>query len=189
MSEGEGLGQDMQAAMFARRLVMLSGVVDQARAGDVVTSLLSLDALGDEAIQLRVDAHCDSLDVALLLMDTIDALGVDVRVACSGTISGTLVGLLAVAGERVMSPHARIRLCEPAGSFEGRASEIAVQLAHEEARLTAFQARLAVRTGQPLEHIEADMQAGRYLTATQAQAYGLVDAVLGAGTTGGLAPK
>ncbi|MHB1445438.1 MAG: ClpP family protease [Acidimicrobiales bacterium] len=180
MSDGEGLGQAMRAAMFARRIVMLSGVVDQAQAGDVVAGLLSLDALGDGAIELRVDGHCDSLDVALLLMDTIDALGVEVRVVCSGILSGTLVGLLAVAGERVMSPHARIRLCEPAGSFEGRASEIGVQAAHERTRLADFQARLAERTRRPLEHIEADMQTGRYLTGAQAQAYGLVDAVLGA---------
>jgi len=186
MSDREGVVQAIQAAMFARRVVTLGGAVDQAAAEDLVASLLSLDALGDDPIELRVDAHCDSLDIALLLMDTIDVLGVEVRVLCSGTLSGTLVGLLAVAGSRVMSLHARIRLCEPAVSFEGRASEIASRAAHEQARLIALQARLAERTGRPLEHIEADMQAGRYLTATQAQAYGLVDAVLGTDAGGEL---
>jgi ATP-dependent Clp protease, protease subunit len=167
----------LQAAMFERRLIMLSGDVDPARAGDVVASLLTLDALGDDPIDLRVDAHSDSLDAAFSLMDTIDALGVPVRVVCAGTLSGTLVGLLAVADGRVIAPHGRIRLSEPRDSFGGRAVDVAARAAHEQERLGLFQRRLAERTGRPLEHIEADMQAGRYLTAEDAVAYGLVDTV------------
>ena len=178
MSDGGGMADHVQAAMFERRLVMLSGEVDPERAGDVVASLLTLDALGDEPIDLRVDAHSDSLDAAFSLMDTIESLGVPVRVICSGSVSGTLVGLLAVADGRVISRHGRIRLGEPRDSFAGRASDVAARAAHEQQRLAEFQRRLAERTGHPLEHIEADMQSGRYLGADEARAYGLVDAVL-----------
>ena len=168
----------LQAAMFERRMSLLSGPVDPARAGDVVAGLLTLDARGDDPIDLRVDGHSDSLDAAFSLMDTIDALGVPVRVVCGGTVSGTLVGLLAVAEGRVITPHGRIRLSEPRDSFGGRAEDVAARAAHEHQRLALFQRRLAERTGHPLEHVEADMQAGRYLTAEEAVAYGLVDAVI-----------
>lgn len=179
MSDAGGMADRLQAAMFERRLVMLSGEVDAGRAGDVVASLLTLDALGDDPIDLRVAGHSDSLDAAFSLMDTIDALGVPVRVVCAGSVSGTLVGLLAVAEGRVMAPHGRIRLVEPRDSFGGRAADVAARAAHEQQRLSLFQRRLAERTGRPLEHIEADMQSGRYLTADEAVAYGLVDAVMG----------
>lgn len=173
----EAMSDRLQAAMFERRLIMLSGHVDPARAGDVVAGLLTLDALGDDPIDMRVDAHSDSLDAAFSLMDTIDALGVPVRVVCAGTLSGTLVGLFAVAGGRVIAPHGRVRLSEPRDAFGGRAADVAARAAHEQQRLASFQRRLAERTGRPLEHIEADMQAGRYLTAEEAVAYGLADAV------------
>ena len=178
MNDAGGMAERLQAAMFERRLVMLAGEVDPARAGDVVASLLTLDALGDEPIDLRVDAHSDSLDAAFSIMDAIESLGVPVRVLCSGSVSGTLVGLLAVAEGRVIASHARIRLCEPRDSFGGRASDVAARAAHERQRLELFQRRLAERTGHALEHIEADMLAGRYLNAEQARGYGLVDAVL-----------
>ncbi|HEX5266634.1 MAG TPA: ATP-dependent Clp protease proteolytic subunit [Acidimicrobiales bacterium] len=177
MTDPGNMSEQLQAAMFDRRLIMLSGDVDPIRAGDVVAGLLTLDALGDEAIDLRVNGHSDSLDAAFSLMDTIDALGVPVRVVCNGTVSGTLVGILAVAEGRVIAPHGRVRLAEPSQSFGGRAEEVAARAAQEQERLELFQRRLAERTGHPLEHIEADMQAGRYLTAEEAVAYGLADAV------------
>lgn len=176
-----GMAERLQAAMFERRMVMLTGEVDAGRAGDVVATLLTLDALGDEPIDLRLDGHSDSLDAAFSLMDTVESLGVPVRVICSGRVSGTLVGLLAVAAGRVMSPHARIHLAEPRDAFRGRAADVAARAAHERDRLAIFQRRLAERTGHPLEHIEADMQSGRYLDAEQALRYGLVDAVIGPG--------
>lgn len=177
MTDPGGMADRLQAAMFERRLIMLSGDVDPARAGEVAASLLTLDALGDEPIELRVSGHSDSLDAAFSLMDIIDAIGVPVRVVCAGTVSGTLVGLLAVADGRVISPHGRVRLAEPRDSFGGRAADVAARAAHEQARLALFQRRLAERTGRPLEHIEADMQAGRFLSADEAVAYGLVDAL------------
>jgi len=177
VSDPGGMADRLLAAMFERRLIMLSGPVDPARTADVVAGLLTLDALGDEPIDVRVDAHSDSLDAAFSLMDTIDALGVPVRVVCAGLVSGTMVGLLAVAEGRVIAPHGRIRMTEPRDSFGGRAVDVASRAAHEQERLELFQRRLAERTGHPLEHIEADMQAGRYLSAEEAVSYGLVDAV------------
>ena len=177
MTEPGGMADRLQAAMFDRRLIMLTGEVDPARAGDVVASLLTLDALGDEPIDVRVDGNSDSLDAAFSLMDTIDALGVPVRVVCAGTLAGTLVGLLAAAEGRVIAPHGRIRMSEPRDAFGGRAADVAARAAHEQKRLELFQRRLAERTGHPLEHIEADMQAGRFLTAEEAVAYGLADAI------------
>lgn len=182
-----GVEDRVRAAMFERRVVMLSGDVDPTAAGDAVASLLTLDALGDEPIDLRVNAHSDSLDAAFSLMDTIEALGVPVRVVCAGSVSGTLVGLLAVADGRVISPHGRVRLSEPRDSFGGRASEVAARVAHEQQRLDLLRRRVAERTGRPLEHVEADMQAGLYLDADQALAYGLVDAVIRP-TPGGSTP-
>ncbi|HEV2368523.1 MAG TPA: ATP-dependent Clp protease proteolytic subunit [Acidimicrobiales bacterium] len=173
------MSEEVRAALFARRVVMVAGPVDLVRAGEVAAELLTLDALGDDPVRLRLEGHSGSLDAAFSLMDVIDSMGVPVHVTCSGSVSGTLVGILAVAERREIAPHARLRLCEPEDSFGGRAVDVAARVAHEQKRLEAFQRRLAERTNRPLEHIEADMQIGRFLSAEDAVAYGLADAVSG----------
>jgi ATP-dependent Clp protease protease subunit len=51
---------------------------------------------------------------------------------------------------------------------ESRAAQHALQLRR-------LQERLAAACSRPVEEIAADMRAGRLLTATEAQEYGLVD--------------
>ncbi|HET6792922.1 MAG TPA: ATP-dependent Clp protease proteolytic subunit, partial [Acidimicrobiales bacterium] len=146
-------------------------------------ALLTLDALGDDPIELRIDAPDGSLDAAFSLIDVIGTLHVEVRTVGLGLVGGPAVGVLACGRDRSLSPHARVRLAEPRTEVAGRASDIQAAVAEHQRQLERFNRHLAAASGQPLEHIEADMQQGRYLDAEQALAYGLVDRVLGPGGT------
>jgi hypothetical protein len=60
-------------------------------------------------------------------------------------------------------------------SVSGRADQLqswATYHAEQSARLAAA---LAAATGRPVEHVEADLAAGRWLDADGARAYGIVD--------------
>ena len=172
------MAEQLQAALFARRIVSLAGPLDERSAGDTAAALMTLDALGDEPIDLRVDCPRASLDAAFTVMDTIDALGVSVTVRCVGTVGQGAVGVLAVGTRRQITQHGRVHLAEPEVAFSGRASEIEMASAHHAAHLVRFQRRLAEATDRRLEHIEADMAASRMLDGPAALAYGLVDKVL-----------
>ena len=171
------LGDFLQASMFERRIITVSGVLDGTRAGDVAASLMTLDALGDDHIVLRLDCPDASLEAAFTVMDTIDLLGVPVHVLCVGMAGGPAVGVLAVAGRRLITPHGRVHLCEPTLQLAGRASDLQSWSSHYQSQLERLQHRLAEATGQPFEHIEADMQRRRFLDAEEALAYGLVDEI------------
>jgi ATP-dependent Clp protease protease subunit len=178
------LPEFLQASMFARRIVTVTGPLDTAVAGDVAATLMTLDALGDDHVTLRLDCADATLEGAFTVMDTIDLLGVPVHVICVGMASGPAVGVLAVGARRMMTPHARIQLCEPTVQMTGRASDLESWSSHYQSQLERLQHRLAEATGQPFEHVEADMQRRRYLDADEALAYGLVDEIATPRTTG-----
>ena len=57
------------------------------------------------------------------------------------------------------------------------ARDIETWVAHKQRLLDDFHRSLAIATGRPLEQVEADTAAGRYLDAAEAVAYGLVHEV------------
>jgi len=178
-----GLVGDLAAALFARRIVTMTGELGPELAGDTAAALMTLDALGDEPIELRLDCAKASIGAAFTVMDTIDVLGVAVHVTCAGTAGEGAVGVLAVGQLRRMGRHARVHLAEPQVRFAGTASQIEASFAGHQEELLRFLRRLAEATGQPVEHLEADVQAGRYLDAEAARDYGLVDEVVGSPLT------
>ena len=89
----------LEERLFERRIVLCRGTLDDALAGRVASELMTLDALGDGAVELQLDCEGASLEAAWTLIDVVDLLGVPVNIVCSGRVEGAAVGLLS-AGER-----------------------------------------------------------------------------------------
>jgi ATP-dependent Clp protease protease subunit len=138
---------------------------------------MALDALGDDPIELRVNARSDSLDAAFCLIDTIDALGVYIHSTIVGAVAGTMVGVAAVCHRRRIGASGRIDLSEPRDRYMGTAAHLERQAGALDRRVHMYLHRLAEATGRPFEHLEADHRAGRFLTAEEALLYGLVDEI------------
>lgn len=67
---------------------------------------------------------------------------------------------------------------QPSGGTQGSAADIEIQ-AREILYLRGKMNELYARhTGQPIETIERDMDRDRFMSAEEAQAYGIVDTVL-----------
>ncbi len=167
-----------ERALLDRRIVLVSGAVDDQRAGDVAATIMTLDALGDDPVELRLNAESDSLDAAFTLIDTIDVLGVQVNATVASTVGGTIAGVLAVCRHRRIGTLGRIHLLEPTASFCGPATDLHRRATDLEARLQRFVRRLAEATDQPFEHVEADLRLGRHLSAGDALGYGIVDEIV-----------
>lgn len=167
-----------ELALLERRIVLLSGSLDVARASHVAACLVNLELTSGDPVDIRVNAESDSLDAAFALMDTIDNLGVAVHATVAGMAGGTVVGVVAVCRRRRIGAMGRMHLREPQADFFGGASELRRQAADLQSRVEAYGRRLAEATGRPFEHIEADLRSGRHFDAGGALAYGLVDEVL-----------
>jgi ATP-dependent Clp protease protease subunit len=171
----------IRTRLFERRVISLQGVLDDRLASQVAAELMMLDGSGDGSVGLLVDSGDGTLQAAFTVMDTIDLLGVPVHATCIGRADGPAVGVVAVSHHRRASPHARFGLRAPRTEIAGSAADLERWAGHHLAQLDSFVARLAQATRQPAEHLEADLYAGRYLSAEEALAYGLVDEIWSTG--------
>lgn len=167
----------LQERLFERRMVFVTGRLDDAVAARAAAELMTLDATGDGPIELSLDSPDGTLEAAFVLIDTLDLLHAPVRAHCRGQAGGPALGVVAVAAQRSASPHASFRLAQPTVQLSGAADRLAAQSQQHQERLRRFEARLAQATGRPPEEISRDMQRGRYLDAREALAYGLIDAI------------
>ncbi len=167
----------MRAQLWARRTIALTGTLDDALASTVAAGLMALDADGDDAVFLHVDCGGGSLEAAFTVIDTIDLLGVPVRARCVGRADGVAAGIVAIAHHRSSTPHARFKLEVPEVAFGGSATVLEANVREHQRQMEHFVTRLARATGRAFEHVEADLERGRYLDADEALAYGLIDEI------------
>jgi ATP-dependent Clp protease protease subunit len=167
----------LQERLFERRIVFITGRLDDAVAAQAAAEVMTLDATGDGAIEVYLDSPDGTLEAAFVLIDTLSLLHAPVRVHCRGQVGGPAIGVVAAAGHRSAFAHTRFRLAQPTAQFSGTADEIAALSRQYQDLLWRLQARVARTTGRPVEEIAADMRRGRYLDARDALEYGLIDAI------------
>jgi len=173
------LDEVVRSKLLERRVAMASGMLDDLEVSDLSATLMTLDATGDEHIELRLNACQGAIEAGLTLVDVIDVLGVPVWTTALGVVSGGPVAVLAAGARRLMARHARLHLREPDDSVSGRAMDIERAVAHQAARRAAFYRRLAAFTGRTPAEIEAEWAVGRYLDAEDAISLGYADDVAG----------
>ncbi len=169
----------LQEKLFERRIVLVTGRLDADLAAEAAAALLTLDATGDEPIELHVDSPDGTLESAFVLIDTLDLLHATLRAHGRGQVGGPAIGVVAAADHRSASPHTRFRLFQPTAQFSGTPDQIASDSRQQQELLWRFHARLAQVTGRPAEEIAEDMRRRRYLDAGEALAYGLIDEISG----------
>jgi ATP-dependent Clp protease protease subunit len=81
-------------------------------------------------------------------------------------------------GKRRALPHARVMLHQVLGGFQGQASDIAIHAKEILRWKQALNAVVARHTGKDAEIVAKDTERDYFMTATEAQAYGLVDEVI-----------
>lgn len=172
-----GLPDWLRENLLERREIWIGGPLDELSGAACATHLIALEGSGDDRVRLRINSSGGTLGAALSVMDTIAALGVPVEALCTGQAEGPALGVLSVCRWRLASPHARLRLWEPASEAQGRESELISLVRQHEAEVERFISLMAGATGQPAERIEVDLAAGRYFELDEALEYHLIDAI------------
>jgi ATP-dependent Clp protease, protease subunit len=167
----------LQEKLFERRILLVTGRLDDDLAAEAAAAVMTLDAIGDEPIDLHLDSPGGTLESAFVLIDTLDLLRATLRAHCRGQVGGPAIGVAAAADHRSASPHTRFRLFQPTAQFSGTPDQIASRSRQQQELLWRLHARLAQLTGRPAEEIAEDMRRGRYLDAREALDYGLIDEI------------
>ena len=181
---GQERAYDIYSRLLEDRVVFLGDAIDASVANTVIAQLLFLaheDPKKD--IQLYLNSPGGSVTAGLAILDTMNYIKPDVSTICVGIAASMGAVLLAGGkkGKRFALPNSEVMLHQVMGGFEGQASDIEINAKHilrTKEKLNQF---LAKATGQPLNRVEKDSDRDFYLSAAEAQAYGLIDEVLKSG--------
>ena len=172
---------DIYSRLLKDRIIFLGTPIDDVVANTVIAQLLFLEADDpDKDIYLYINSPGGIVTAGLAIYDTMNYIKSPVSTICIGQAAsmGALLLASGTKGKRFSLPHARIMIHQPAGGFQGQATDIEIQaseILYVRGRLNQIYVQ---HSGQPLEQIERDMERDRFMSGEDAKAYGLIDAVL-----------
>lgn len=182
--EQSGRGErayDIYSRLLKERVVFLVGPVNDQSANLVVAQLLFLESENpDKDISFYINSPGGSVSAGMSIFDTMNFIKPDVSTLCMGMAASMGAFLLAAGtkGKRFSLPNSRVMIHQPLGGAQGQATDIEIH-AREILRLRGeLNNILAERTGQTLEKIERDTERDYFMSANEAQAYGLIDKVI-----------
>ena len=184
--EQSGRGErafDIYSRLLKERIVFLVGPVNDDSANLVVAQLLFLESENpDKDIFFYINSPGGSVTAGMSIYDTMNFIKPDVSTLCLGQAASMGAFLLSAGakGKRFALPNSRVMIHQPliSGGLGGQASDIEIH-ARELLKLKEKLNRLlAKHTGQDLEKVERDTDRDNYMSAEEAQKYGLIDQVL-----------
>jgi ATP-dependent Clp protease protease subunit len=167
--------------LLENRIVFLIGEISYQRAAEVIMKILYLDNLKRSTeISLYINSPGGSVDDTMAVYDTIRFVNSPVATYCIGRAQsgGALILAAGTKGRRFALPHAKVMLHQPWGGVSGQAADIKIQAEEILKAKTMLNEILAEHTGQPVDKIAAETERDRYMTAQEAQKYGVIDEVL-----------
>ena len=167
--------------LLENRIILLQGEIHDGNANEIVMKLLYLQSENRRKdIHFYINSPGGSVTATLAMYDTMQMLSCAVATYCVGmTASGGAVLLAGgTKGKRFALPHAKMMIHQPFGSVGGQVSDIEIQAQEIFKTREVLNKILSDHTGQPIERIAKDTDRDRYLNATEAKEYGLVDDIL-----------
>lgn len=177
----EERAMDIYSRLLKDRIVFLGTQVNDEVANAIVAQLLFLQSDDPKAdIHLYINSPGGSITAGMAILDTMRYIKPDVSTICIGRAFsfGALLLLSGTKGKRYALPNAEVMLHQPLGGAQGQASDIKIQTERLMKMKAQVNAMIAEATGQPIERIEKDTDRDYFMSAEEAQAYGVIDQVL-----------
>jgi ATP-dependent Clp protease protease subunit len=182
--EQSGRGErsyDIYSRLLRERVIFLVGPVNDQTANLVVAQLLFLESENpDKDISLYINSPGGSVSAGMSIFDTMQFVKPQVSTLCMGMAASMGAFLLSAGapGKRFALPNSKIMIHQPLGGAQGQATDIEIHAREILKTREQLNRILAERTGQPLEKIQNDTERDYYMSAAEAQTYGLIDQVI-----------
>jgi ATP-dependent Clp protease protease subunit len=177
----EERAMDIYSRLLKDRIIMLGSGINDGVSNSIVAQLLFLQFDDDQSdIQMYINSPGGSITSGMAIYDTMQYINCEVATYCIGQASSMGAILLAAgaAGKRNALPNSRIMIHQPLAGMEGTATELDIHAREVLKVKQRMNEILLHHTGQTLEQIEADTDRDNFMTAEEAQGYGLIDNVL-----------
>ena len=172
---------DIYSRLLKDRIIILSEEITDAVASVVIAQLLFLESEDPgKDIHMYINSPGGSVSAGFAIYDTMNYIKCDVSTTCIGMAASMGAFLLSsgAKGKRYALPNAEIMIHQPLGGVQGQATEIQIAAEHILKLKRNLNSILAKNTGQSLDVIELDTDRDNWLSADEAEEYGLIDEVI-----------
>ena len=172
---------DIFSRLLNDRIIFLSEEVNDTTASLIVAQMLFLEGADpDKDINFYINSPGGSITAGMAIYDTMQYIKCDVSTICIGMAASMGAFLLSAGakGKRFALPNSEIMIHQPLGGMQGQATDIKIHADRIIRMKSTLNQILSERTGQPLDVIEKDTERDNFMTAFEAQSYGLIDKVI-----------
>lgn len=172
---------DLYSYLLTKRIIFLRGELTEETANGIIAKLLFLDAEDSEQdIFIYINSSGGLVTGAIAIHDTIQQIHSDVCTVCIGMAAsmGAILLSSGTKGKRYTLPNAQIKIQQLSGNIDGKASDIEIaakEIAYQKETINRI---LATNTDRSPEFIKHYTQRDFFLSAKEAQAYGLIDKIV-----------
>jgi ATP-dependent Clp protease protease subunit len=172
---------DIFSRLLNERIMVLGTPVDDQIANLIIAQLLHLESEDpDKDVYIYVNSPGGSVYAGLAIYDTMQYIKPDVQTICVGIAMSMGALLLAggTKGKRLALPNAKILIHQVSSGFQGQATDIEIQARETISMKRKMEEIISHHTEQPLEKVSKDMERDYFMTAQEAQEYGIIDTVV-----------
>ena len=172
---------DIYSRLLKDRIIFLGEPINDHVANIIIAQFLFLDAENKEKdIKFYINTPGGSVTSGMAIYDTMQYVKCDVSTICVGMAASMGATLLAAGakGKRFALPNSEVMIHQVMGGTEGQASDIKIRAEHILKVKDRLNKILAKHTGQKMVTIEKDTDRDRFMTADEAQKYGIIDKII-----------
>src|ERR687887_1424555 len=172
---------DIFSRLLRERIVFLGTEVEDQSANLIVAQLLFLEAEDPDAdIRLYVNSPGGSSYAGFAIYDAMQFVKPDVQTYAVGMAmsAGALILAGGAPGKRYVLPNSKVMIHQGSGGFRGTPADIQIAAKEILSMTERYAQIISDHTAQSLEQVKRDIDRDRYMTASEAVEYGLVDEVI-----------
>lgn len=181
-SKGER-AYDIYSRLLKERIIMLEGPIHDQMANLIVAQLLFLESENPEKdISLFINSPGGVVTAGMAIYDAMQFIKPDVATYVMGQACsmGSLLAQAGSPGKRSMLPNARHMIHQPSGGAQGQATDIQIQ-AEEILKMKKNLTEIYVKHNskrKTYEDFARDMERDKFMSASEALDYGLIDKII-----------
>ncbi|MCU0592112.1 MAG: ATP-dependent Clp endopeptidase proteolytic subunit ClpP [Desulfobacterales bacterium] len=172
---------DIYSRLLKDRIIFLGSAMNDEVANLLIAQLLFLESEDpDKDINFYINSPGGLVTAGLAVYDTMQYIKPDIATVCIGQAAsmGALLLTAGTRGKRYSLPNARILIHQPMGGFQGQASDIEIQAKEMLRMKEALNQILVQHTGKTMDSIQRDTDRDYFMSAQEAQTYGIIDHVI-----------
>lgn len=172
---------DIYSRLLKDRIIFVGTQVEQTMANLIVAQLLFLQSEDPKKdIFMYINSPGGSVYDALAIYDTMQYITNDVQTVGIGMQASAAAFLLSsgTKGKRFVLPTSTVMIHQPSSGTRGKVTDQEIDLKESLRIKQLLESIMAKNTGQKPERIHEDMERDKWLSAEEAKAYGIVDAII-----------